>query len=139
MTFGFNMHIVCGRIASIQSLETNGTPLVNVRLQVRNGPKREGPPLWIEASIWGRYALIFNDCGFRKGDKLSVCLSSLEQRLWQDKEGEFHASLKGSVDRFWDLRSGPQESPRPGALPPAGPKAEEPEPPGESPGPRPKP
>jgi single-stranded DNA-binding protein len=108
MTFGFNVHIICGRIASIDERESGGTKVVNIRIQARNSFKREEARagLWIDASIWGKYAEAFKSSNFRRGDKISVSISSLQQGVWMDKEGVHHASLRGNVDKFWDLRSG---------------------------------
>lgn len=107
MTFGFNLHIICGRIGSMRERLVDGTKVINVRILAKNSQRKTGDEsFWIEASIWGRYAEIFKSENFKRGDRLSVSLSSLKQAVWQDKFGNCHSTLMGNVDKFWDLRTG---------------------------------
>jgi hypothetical protein len=108
MTFGFNLHIVCGRIASINDREVNGTKVTNVRILAKSSSHRE-EPFWIDASVWGKNGELFRKSAFKRGDKISVSLSTLKQCVWQDKFGKCHSSLLGNVDKYWDLRSGPRD------------------------------
>ncbi|MDR2198117.1 MAG: single-stranded DNA-binding protein [Deltaproteobacteria bacterium] len=118
MSFGFNVHIICGQIASISAKTIEGTKVVNVRLKSGDKTdKKDSQSFWVDASLWGRNAENFLKGSFRSGDKIAFSLGTLKQSLWKDKDGEYHAGLRGNVDKYWDLRHGPKPGPEAGKAP----------------------
>jgi hypothetical protein len=106
MPYGFSMHIVCGRIGYIKERTAAGNKVVNLSVCAKIFPRRKDQEevSWYEMSIWGRDALNFLKCGFSKGDELAFSATNLRASLWSDRFGNSHASLSGSIDRFWDAR-----------------------------------
>jgi single-stranded DNA-binding protein len=108
MTFGFNLQISCGRIASISEAARNGRRFLQVRILSKPSERAAGErgQLWVDAEFWGRAAEGLLRGNFRKGDRMAVCISNMRQSVWQDQNGDWKPSISGKVDKYWDLRSG---------------------------------
>jgi single-stranded DNA-binding protein len=121
--YGFSEHIMVGRIGTTSIEVQAGVKTVRLTLGAKLFPPRrsDGPNVtWYDMTLWGRNAETFNRMNLRPGDPLGVRTSSLEACLWKDRAGEYHASLKGNVDNFWDLRTNPRPGERPGSRPSPG-------------------
>jgi hypothetical protein len=112
-----------GRIGTTSIEVQAGVKTVRLTLGAKLFPPRrsDGPNVtWYDMTIWGRNADAFMRMNLRPGDPLGVRTSSLEACLWKDRAGEYHASLKGNADNFWDLRTTPKPWERPGSRPSQG-------------------
>jgi single-stranded DNA-binding protein len=118
MRYGFSQHLIIGRIGHMEIGTQAGTKTVRVTLAAKLFPPRrsDGPDVtWYDMTVWGRSAESFTRMNFRPGDQLGMRTPSLEAHLWKDRSGEFHASLRGNADNFWDLRPSPRPAGGPSA------------------------
>ncbi|MDR2353564.1 MAG: single-stranded DNA-binding protein [Deltaproteobacteria bacterium] len=115
MSFGYSLHIVCGRIGTIREGEHKETKVLTLSVASKIFPKKASKEEvnWFEFSLWGRDAEIFKQLNFKKGDKIALLTSSLFSEIWQDRQGNYHSSLKGKADKFFDLRSWENNKPSP--------------------------
>ncbi|MDR2460836.1 MAG: hypothetical protein LBE38_08665 [Deltaproteobacteria bacterium] len=108
MSFGFTMHLICGRIGSAREIETeSGRQAVAISLCAKVYPPKDGADhQWYDLTLWGKQALSFQKLGFVKGDEIAITTTNLRPSLWKDKSGVQHSTLQATIERFWDVRSG---------------------------------
>jgi hypothetical protein len=103
---GFSALMVCGRIDSINDKNFSQKNVVNISVCSKIYPKKKygSDQSVYDMSIWGDNARSFLKFGFKKGDNIAFASYNIRSSIWVDRIGEYHTSLKGTIDKFWDVR-----------------------------------
>ncbi|MCH6256685.1 single-stranded DNA-binding protein [Puniceicoccaceae bacterium K14] len=91
-----NISMFTGNVGNVRSLKTVGSDSVlSFSVAVKNGFKKETPPIWKECSIWGRRAEALSRY-IEKGTSVTVTANETEEH-WMAKDGAERSKLKFSV------------------------------------------
>ncbi|MDR1166079.1 MAG: hypothetical protein LBO66_09520 [Deltaproteobacteria bacterium] len=129
MSFGYAMHVVCGRIGSVREKKFRDRVFLQISVASRLFPAKPGQDsvIWYQMNIFnGRDIENFHKLGLGKGDKFAFSSSDISSAVFQDRRGEYHSTLKGAVDMFWDVRDSPRPEERPDARRTPSPQRESP-------------